>query len=1098
MRSDAAQSFARAASTLRGSLGVMLIGLCPLLLNCSSSVKQPPSSEALRHNNLGVALMDAGVEDPEYFREAVKEFEAALNASSHYLNARINLGMAYYYSGERDQAVAALEGAAKDEPGDLHVNFMLGLVKEGDANFKNAGPHFLMVTLQDPQDPSAWYQLGLCYSKEGRYAEAVEPFQRAAAIAPYQRAYRYNLFMALNRAGRTAEAQNELDNFKMLEVSSIRVVDAPKNQREYLKQGKYAEAIADSTSVSPAAHGSPRYVDVAAQVGLSFKHEGATDDPGVRRVLQGEMTPRSWFADEGNRRKLIAAISSGSAFCDYNNDGRLDAFLVTAGGGPALFEQKADGTFENVTAEVGLGVGPPMGMACAWGDYDNDGWVDLLITGYGGVRLYHNRKGSFEDVTKQTGIAKSISPTTWCMGTSFADVDHDGDLDIYVACLIDLLKVPGKSEVTFPDDFARQPNLLFRNNRDGTFTEIARQAKADGGSVASCDVWFSDVNDDRAVDFVLFDLAGHTRTFLNNKDGAFSESELLPSDPPVRSPTGESHAFGDFDRDGAIDQLIVKNGAAAVLNRNQARPVNWLTVRLNGYAAPGQVKSNKMGIGAKIEVRSVGWWEHKELRAGNGARGSDAAEVYFDLADQQSVDFVRATFPSGVRLTLRDLKANQVIEMSEPLLDANSCPVLFAWNGERFEFISDTISAGILGELVAPNQYWPPDPDEWVRITDGQLKQGSRNSLDLRFVNPLEEVTYLDRVRLVAIDHPASVEVYPNERMVSEPKNRGAISAYALSSLRPIRAATDQHGCNVTERLSKADRSYFDHFALMPFKGFAEDWSLTLDMGALESTRTVLLLHSWSYWNSSASVIAAAQAGRSLWGPSLDVLGKDGKWRAGIEDMGVSAGLPRTIVVDLSAVIKPGEHIVRIRSNRTLYYDQVMTAQKTEQLGLDEQKTKGTLMRAAEVPLLFAELRWLGYPVRVLPDGKLPEVYDYDRIELHADWATHGGLLTRYGDALPLLISSDDRFVVMGNGEEVALSFDASRLPELPGGYKRTYLLYSAGYEKSYELYSAASQTVDPLPYRAMRSYPNRVEIADQNQLRYVFEWNTRPSFLRR
>jgi Flp pilus assembly protein TadD len=1080
---------------------ILLSIILLVVSGCASRKPRPPTEGAIRHNNLGVALMDAGVKEPSYFPEAVKEFEAALEASPAYASARINLGIASYYAGQKERALATLESVAREAPDDLHVNYMLGLIKESDGDYRAAKERFAKVTRQDPQEPNGWYHLGYCASKEGRYEEAVEPFRQAAALMPYQRAFRYNLFMALNRAGNQAEAQEELDNFKLLETSSIRVVDSSKNAQEYLKQGKYAEAIAESNGAPPPPRPAPQYVNVAAQVGLNFRHAGAANDAKLQRALQGEAMPRRWFADEANRRKLIAALGAGAAFCDYNNDGRLDIFLVNVIGGHALFEQRADGKFENVTVEVELSAAEPkLGMACAWGDFDNDGWADLLITGYGGVRLYRNNRGRFEDVSKAMGITQVITQTSWCMGAAFADVDHDGDLDIYITRLVELSLLPEQDKLRFPDDFTSQPNLLFRNNLNGSFTEIAQQAKADGAGHKNISVWFADVNDDRAVDFLLFDRSGRPATFLNNKDGTFASSPQQPTDLPPRALPGEARAFGDFNRDGAVDELSLRNGALAVLNRNETRQANWLTVRLEGYAAPGQVKSNRMGIGAKVEARSVGRWERRELRAGNGALGNDAAEIYFDLGDQSRVDFVRAIFPSGVRWTLRDVRANQIVKLDEPLLDVNSCPALFAWNGARFEFITDTISAGILGELVAPGAYWRPDPDEWVRITSSQLTPSREQRLELRFVNPLEEVTYLDRVRLLAIDHPPQVEVYPNERMVNEPKHREPAQVYALTDFRPIARATDDHGHDVTAELAQVDRRYFGDFTPLPFKGFAGDWSLTLDLGARQPASAVLLLHSWSYWNSSASIIAAAQANQKLWGPILEVMGKDGRWRVALDDMGVSAGLPRTVVVDLSQALKPGERMARIRSNRTLYYDQIVTARKVERLQIEQEPGASSQMRASEAPMLSAELRWLGYPRRLKPDGKLPETYDFGHIEQQADWGTHAGMLTRYGDALPLLARGDDQFVVMGHGEEVALSFDANRLPGLPAGWKRTYLFYSLGYEKSYELHSAQSQSIGPLPFQAMESYPQsgRRYPTDEDHLRYLFEWNTRPCFIRR
>jgi len=438
------------------------------------------------------------------------------------------------------------------------------------------------------------------------------------------------------------------------------------------------------------------------------------------------------------------------------------------------------------------------------------------------------------------------------------------------------------------------------------------------------------------------------------------------------------------------------------------------------------------------------------------------------------------------------VKSNQAITLREPDLSGTSCPTVFTWNGSGFEFITDTISAGILGEVVSPGQYWTPDPDEWIRIEGERLKP-TDGLLDVRWVNPLEEVTYLDLVRLVAVEHPEGIEVYPGERMVGDPGSRESAKIHVLERLRPVAGAVGGDGDDATEVLARADRVYFDRFRFLPFDGFAEDWRLTLDLGP--SPGRILLLHGWTRWNSSASVIAAAQARKTLWGPILEVQGRDGTWRTGLADMGVPAGLPRTMLVDLGSVLKDGEHVVRVRTNRTLYFDQALMA---DQVAVFEPEASSPIPRVhiVELPLARAELRRLGYPRRVLPDGKEPEVPDYSRIDAEAEWGSHSGFLTRFGDVAELLASVDDRFAVMGHGEEVALSFNAAGLAPLAPGSKRTFLLYSNGFEKGRDIHGAHPFTVEPLPFQAMASYPYPEKTApvDESRLRYLLEWNTRLS----
>jgi hypothetical protein len=538
--------------------------------------------------------------------------------------------------------------------------------------------------------------------------------------------------------------------------------------------------------------------------------------------------------------------------------------------------------------------------------------------------------------------------------------------------------------------------------------------------------------------------------------------------------------------------------------------VHWLRVSAAGYVVPGKVKSNTFGIGTRVEVRSAGRWDRREIRAGNGMGGTDAPEITFDLGPDARLDFVRAVFPSGVRKTLPDVAANQAVRIEEPLLDVNSCPALFTWNGERFSFVTDTLSAGILGELVAPGTYWSPDPDEWVRI-DGRQLVPRDGRLEIRFTNPLEETTYLDRVRLLAVDHPAALAAYSDDRMVGAPEHRLPVRLMALATERPVASAIDHHGHDVSAQLAREDRVYFEHFAPQPFKGFAGDWSITLDLGpAAPGARRALGLEGWSYWNSSAAIVAATQARRTLWGPALDVRGVDGRWRVATEDLGLPAGLPRPMVIDVSGWLRPGEHVVRIRANRTIYFDRAWLADIVSSAPIECEARSGApaepcttadarRLRVSEPAMVAADQRWLGYPHRSLPDGQLPEVYDYHRIDAQAEWRTASGLLTPYGDVSPLVGRTDDRFAVMGHGEEIALSFDARPLPALPPGWTRTWFFYADGYEKGSEMYSALGDTVGPLPWHAMPGYPNAGPgpSLDASHLEYQFEWLTRPTFMR-
>jgi len=142
-----------------------------------------------------------------------------------------------------------------------------------------------------------------------------------------------------------------------------------------------------------------------------------------------------------------------------------------------------------------------------------------------------------------------------------------------------------------------------------------------------------------------------------------------------------------------------------------------------------------------------------------------------------------------------------------------------------------------------------------------------------------------------------------------------------------------------------------------------------------------------------------------------------------------------------------------------------------------------------------AELRRLGYPAPSNPDGRMPSLYTYDRILDSELWGAHEGSYTRYGDVKPLLLAVDDRYVITHHGDEVRLRFDDAVLDDLPPGFERTFLVVADGFGKDMDLSSAFSETIEPLPFHGMTSYPyapGETYPDDPAALRYREEFNTR------
>lgn len=299
--------------------------------------------------------------------------------------------------------------------------------------------------------------------------------------------------------------------------------------------------------------GGVQFTDVTAPAGISWQHHNGA-------------TPEKY---------LIETMGGGGGFLDYDNDGWLDLFLVDSGshrhsksqasGRHALYRNNGDGTFSDVTEKAGLSA-DSYGMGVAAGDVDNDGWSDLYITAFGKNTLYRNRgNGTFEDITARAGVAAG----GWSTSAAFFDHDLDGDLDLLVCRYLDWdyekniycgERREGYRSYCHPDHFKPISNILFRNNGNGTFTDVTKAAALDipGKGLG---VVTGDINGDRYPEIYVANDAVANFLFKNNGDGTFAEIGLIAEvayGTTGKPESGMGTDFGDHDGDGRVD-LIVTN-----------------------------------------------------------------------------------------------------------------------------------------------------------------------------------------------------------------------------------------------------------------------------------------------------------------------------------------------------------------------------------------------------------------------------------------------------------------------------------------------------------------------------------------------------------
>ena len=293
------------------------------------------------------------------------------------------------------------------------------------------------------------------------------------------------------------------------------------------------------------------FKDVTASAGISFVHSA------------------------GKRSSLLPEdVGSGAAFADYNNDGHIDLYVVNnpgpldaeiteASAGNVLYRNNGDGTFADVTAEAEVG-DRGYGMGCIFGDYDNDGDLDLYVTNYGPNVLYRNNgDGTFTDVTEKAGVGE----TQWGTGAAFGDYDNDGDLDLYVPNYIDhdLDKLAEAQKVSQqygqsvprilnPHSFAPQDNVFYRNNGDGTFTDVTAKLGVESHGGRSLQAIFTDFDLDGDLELYVANDLSPNFLYRNNGDGTFTDVSDASWAADFRGSMGL--ATGDYDGDGDLDLFM--------------------------------------------------------------------------------------------------------------------------------------------------------------------------------------------------------------------------------------------------------------------------------------------------------------------------------------------------------------------------------------------------------------------------------------------------------------------------------------------------------------------------------------------------------------
>ncbi len=1118
------------------------------------------SDPAVRVANRGVALMERYA-----YAEAVAAFEEALALAPRSADLRVNLAIATYNrsaKGDLEQAEKLLDEVLREEPDHARAWYFRGITHQYAGRDERAVACFERVVGLAPHDACAWYLLARSKAHLGQPCQA--ELERAVAENPALVSAYYDLMRLAAQEGRQEEAQGYQEKFVQLRESPLAEMVVMPNYRQMgplaVVQPLTAAAARKVTSGELSA-GTPR--TLLRGVAPAWQ-KGTGTSP---RCLRGPEKPVRLGASPLSPRPVMAKVcpySSGPAVADVNGDGRLDLALVVPGEKDqrrvVLLLGRPDGSFAEASESSGLEMVRTAG-SLAFGDYDNDGKVDLFLGCAGPNHLFRGRgDGTFEDVTAKTNTGGSDVDT--CSAV-FLDADHDGDLDLYVC------------NMASPDGTSPAANQLLNNNADGTFSDIAAEAGIACPGERSIAVAPADLDGDRDTDLVVLNAGSPAKVFFNDRFGKYHEGQMsaepiqgdsggvvqdfngdgrpdllvlpgpgttgrlyLSDDSATWKPSPQFDGclkalttWGDFraarvadvDLDGDLDVVLLCRGGHVLLNDGEGRfvakpnvwptvfteetidadlvdltgdgvpdllrvlataggmvelvptkltpPANWLAVMPTGdRGADKRTRSPASGFGTRMELRCGVHSQVVTYTGLTGGRSQSQQPWVFGLNAATKADYLALTWPDGVTQSEIELAAGTHHRISETERRTSSCPVLFAWNGTHFGYVGDFAGVGGLGYFVAPNVYAAPQVLEQVKLGAEQLV--ARDGLyELRVCEPMEEVAYVDRLELLAVDHPEGLEVYPDERLAFTGPPPTHRLLCPVQPIFPVRAQGPD-GAECADRLTEVDRVY----AYQPpldrrFHGFCAPHALVLDFGnpltrgpsvAPPGSSSYLFVTGWIEYPYSQTTYAAAQAGVTWQPMKIERQTEDGRWETIVPDAGAPGGAARTIAIDLTGKLPPGNCILRLSTNLEIYFDQAFIAA--------DRGTEGFVTRS--VPWVGADLRRLGFPMEYSPDGRHPSIYTYDVIEPTSSFKMPRGAYTRYGPVESLLREGDDRYVILGTGDEIAVSFDARALPPPAAGQVRSFVLVSHAYCKDMDLYTAEPDTVEPLPFRHMSSYP--------------------------
>ncbi|EMI20020.1 TPR repeat-containing protein [Rhodopirellula maiorica SM1] len=795
----------------------------------------------------------------------------------------------------------------------------------------------------------------------------------------------------------------------------------------------------------------------------------------------------SGASETGNQVVSGARHNTLVTLVAFGNDGvqliAVDGRADTADSDRLRMVDKATGLEEITTVTAAIA-----------GDLEGDGDLDLMLaTKNQGMRVFVNRGNRTFFEAAATDTATSLSKTSNIIAMEMVDLDRDLDLDVVTLDdagqvgvvenllhlqfryreLAEIPKITAAHSISIDDVDGNVSWDVIVGSADATTIAYSQTAAAGIWTVdhvettkqAGDAILVGDFNNDILPDV----LRSSKSTASAFRLGTATESPVQSLDASL----GEtSLCIADFNADGLPDVLGIRDGRVLVSLNQTASEGHYLDVRFRGIddnnASSGRV--NHYAIGSVVELRFGPHYRAEVIRS---------PVTHFGLGEFEGPASLRVIFPNGLTQTIRDLKINTLVEEEQTL--KGSCPYLYAWDGEKYAFVTDCLWAAPLGLQVADGVVAKDRPWEYLKI-DGDHVRERDGKYELRITEELWEVAYFDHLSLVAVDHPETIDIWTNEKVGPAEIATPTIYAFDDQNVTKLKHAVDTQGRDISEKLSQIDQNYVQGFDRRLRQGLCEPHWIDVDFGSeflpkpsAHRESIYLVLTGWILPTDTSLNIQIDQNPElqpiefpSLWVP--DAGEKDG-WRKAIPFVGFPGGKTKTIVVDVTDAINREDPRLRIRTSAQIYWDAAQVAVQP----------KPATYQTHSLSLIDAKLDYRGFSKRIKESPQAPELYDYGQNSVAPKWPPLQGRFTQYGDCNELLAAWDDAMVVMGSGDEISLRFSVPT-DAPPAGWKRDFVLHCVGWDKDADLNTLSGQSAGPLPFKQMKTYPPTRQQLDQIQ----------------